>query len=180
MAMVYRHQAGFATKTEARRWFAANVAPRLNRGAPSPDIDFDAFCDLFLDRHGATVSKRTCETLRERLAPARSAFGSFTLRELEGAAEDIAGWRASVADSSRYRLTGVLRQALKEELLPFTRDEVDALEVELGPVYGALVVFAAETELRTNEWVALERRDIDRTGPAVGVQRRVSDGRMTP
>ena len=32
---------GFKTKTEARRWFAANVAPRLDRGAPSPDITFD-------------------------------------------------------------------------------------------------------------------------------------------
>jgi hypothetical protein len=27
------HQAGFTTKTEARRWFAENVAPRLDRGA---------------------------------------------------------------------------------------------------------------------------------------------------
>ena len=52
-----------------------------------------------------------------------------------------------------------------EELMAFTRDEVDALEVELGPVFGPLVVFAAETGLRTNEWIALERRDLDRSGP---------------
>ena len=31
------HRAGFKTKTEARRWFAENVAPRLDRTAPSPD-----------------------------------------------------------------------------------------------------------------------------------------------
>ena len=145
------HQAGFRTKTEARRWFAENVAPRLDRGAPSPEISFDAFCDLFIERHGATVSKRTKETLRERLAPARKAFGTFTLAELEGAAADIARWRAGLPDTSRYRLTLALRQALaaaqrwhflarnpaieagrnaeprSEELLPFTREEVDAL-----------------------------------------------------
>ena len=64
--------------------------------------------------------------------------------------------------------------------MPFTRAEVDALDVELGPKYGPLVVFAAETGLRTNEWAALERRDIDQAGRAVAVQRRVSDGVVTP
>lgn len=67
-----------------------------------------------------------------------------------------------------------------EELRPFTREEIDKLATELGPLYGAMVVFVAETGLRTNEWVALERRDIDRAGPAVIVQRRYSDGVLTP
>ena len=52
-----------------------------------------------------------------------------------------------------------------EELHPFSRADVDALAAELGPRHGPMVVFAAETGLRTNEWVALERRDVDR--PAV-------------
>jgi hypothetical protein len=182
------HRAGFRTKTEARRWFAENVAPRLDRGAPSAEITFDAFCELFLERHGATVSKRTRDTLAERLRPARRAFGTFMLAELEGAADDIARWRAGLHDTSRYRLTLALRQTLgaavrwryltrnpaveagrnpeprSEELDPFTRDEIDALAVELGPVYRPVVVFGAETGLRTNEWTAAERRDVDRTG----------------
>ncbi len=198
------HKAGFKTKTEARKWFAASVAPRLESGAPSPDISFDGFCDLFLDRHGATVTDRTRETLTERIAPARAVFGTFTLAELEGAAGDIARWRATLPASSRYRLTGALRQVLgagvrwgylrtnpaalagrnpqprKEELHPFTSAEVDALALELGPVFGPLVVFAAETGLRTNEWCAAERRDLDRTGPAITVQRRYADGVSTP
>jgi integrase len=197
-------QDGFKTKTEARRWFADNVAPRLDRGAPSPEITFDDFCELFLDRHGATVSERTRATLAERLAHSRRAFGDWTLAELEGGADDIARWRASLTDSSRYRLTLALRQALgaavrwrymtrnpavdagrnpeprSEELLPFTPAEIDALDFELGPAYGPLVVFAAETGLRTNEWAALERRDLDRSGRAVLVQRRYSDGTLTP
>jgi integrase len=198
------HHAGFKTKTEARRWFAAEVAPRLDRGSPSPDITFDGFCDLFLERHGATVSERTRATLEERRAPARRVFGNWTLAELEGAADDIARWRSGLADTSRYRLTLALRQTLgtavrwryltrnpaveagrnpeprSEELLPFTPDEVDAVAVELGPVFGPLVVFCAETGLRTNEWTATERRDIDRSGPAVVVQRRYADGVLRP
>jgi integrase len=197
-------QSGFKTRTEARRWFADNVAPRLRRGAPSADLSFDAFCDLFLERHGATVSKRTKDTIEERLTSARDAFGTWKLAELEDAAADVAAWRASLSNTSRYRLTLALRQALgaavrwryltrnpaveagrnpeprSEELWPFTRAEVDALAVELGAVFGPLVVVATEAGLRTNEWVALERRDVDRAGAAVAVQRRYADGVLTP
>ena len=43
------------------------------------------------------------------------------------------------------------------------------------------MIFAAETGLRTNEWVGVERADIQRgKHPAVVVQRRVSDGDPTP
>jgi integrase len=42
------------------------------------------------------------------------------------------------------------------------------------------VIFASETGLRTNEWTAIERRDIDRDGPAVMVRRRYARGRATP
>ncbi len=198
------HQSGFATKTDARRWFNENVQPRLHRGAPSAEITFDEFCDLFLHRHGATVAERTRRTLEQRLTASREVFGDFTLRELEHAAGDIARWRASLPEGSRYRLTSALRQALAaavrwqylgrnpavdagrnplppvEEVRPFTREQVDVLAVELGPVYGPLVVFAAETGLRTHEWVALERRDLDRAGAAVTVQRRFADGLLTP
>ena len=124
---------------------------------------------------------------------------------MEGAADDVARWRAGLTTSSRYRLTLALRQALgaavrwgyitrnpgvdagrnpeprAEELRPFTREQIDALALELGPLYGPLAVFAAETGLRTNEWAAAERRDIDRSGrPAFIVQRRVADGVLTP
>jgi integrase len=163
----------------------------------------DAFCDVYLERHDG--SERTVDTQRERLAPARAKFGSWPLRDLEGAADDIARWRSKLpTDSARFRHTRALRECLaaavrwrylhrnpaveagrnpeprSEELLPFTRAEVDALAAELGPVYGPLCIFAAETGLRTNEWAASERRDVDRNGPAIIVARRVSDGVLTP
>ena len=196
-----RFQSGFRTKTEAKIWFREQVAPRLHRGPPSAEISFDDFCELFLARH--TGAPRTVATLRDRLTPARNTFGDWKLTELENAAADIAAWRATIPEGSRYRLTNALRQAFAaavrwryltrnpavdmgpnpkpraEEIEPFTRDQIDMLASELGPVYGPLIVFAAETGLRTNEWIALERRDIDRA-EAVTVQRRFSHGRLTP
>ena len=129
-------------------------------------------------------------TLEERLASSRERFGAWTLRELEGAAGDIAKWRADAlgyvalpadagdaADAQRRRplalparrtrpsTPGRNPQPRSEELRAVhAASEIDALADELGPVYGPLVVFAAETGLRTNEWVALERRDVDRAG----------------
>ena len=201
---VFRQRSGFRTKTEARAWFDDNVAPRLRRAAPSPDVTLDEFCDLFLIRHGATVAPATRRTLAARLKPARAVFGAWTLRELEGAAADVAAWRAGLPEGSRYQLTSALRQTLgaaqrwgyitknpavdagrnpqprAEELRPFTPEEIDAVDVELGPTFGPVAVFAAETGLRTNEWTALERRDVDRAGRAVTVQRRYADGTFTP
>lgn len=200
------HQAGFRTKTEARRWFADNVAPRLDRGhAPSPDITLDAFCVEYLDRWGADASDRTVSTLVEWLIPARERFGAWTLRELEGAADDIARWRAKLpTDHARYKHTRALRQVLEaakrwrytsrnpaveagpnpqprgEEVWPFSRGEIDAIAAELAQRDAAIVVVAAESGLRTNEWTAAERRDIDRRNPAVAVARRFAEGRLTP
>ena len=195
---------GFVTKTEARQWFAANVARRLNTGAPSPDITFDAFCDVFLDRHGASVASSTRRTLEERLAPSRKRFGDWTLRELEGATDDVAAWRASLSTSSRYRLTSAFRQALgaavrwryiarnsaveagrnpqprAEELRPFEPEQIEALAAEMGARFGPLVIVAAETGLRPEEWVALERRDLDKANPALLVQRKFANGRLAP
>jgi integrase len=199
-----KHKSPFKTKTAARDWFDTNVAPRLRQAGPSAEITFDAFSALYLERWGKTVAERTKETVKERLAPARRHFGEWTLGELEGAADDVAAWRAGLGDTARYRLTLALRQTLAaavrwnyitrnpaiaaganpepraDELRPFTRADIDKLAVELGPVYGPLGIFGAETGLRTNEWAAVERRDIDRAGPAVVVQRRVSDGVLTP
>jgi integrase len=198
-------QTGFRTRTDARRWFAQHVAPRLLTGAPATaDMTFDSFCDLYLLRHGASVAPTTLATLADRLRPARAVFGDWDLRDLEHAANDIAAWRAALAPGARYRLTAALRQVLAAavrwryitrnpaveagrnpqprvaEVRPLTLEQVDTLAAELGATYGALVVFAAETGLRTNEWTALERRDVDRTPPAVTVQRRYAKGRLTP
>jgi integrase len=68
-----------------------------------------------------------------------------------------------------------------EEIRPFTPEELAAIVVELSDSAcdAGVVIFAAETGLRTSEWPALERRDIDWANPAVAVQRRYADGKLT-
>ena len=56
--------------------------------------------------------------------------------------------------------------------------EVDAVAAMLGPVYGPMIVFAAATGLRPGEWIALERRDVDRPARVVHVRRSFSYGRL--
>jgi integrase len=66
----------------------------------------------------------------------------------------------------------------RAEVVPFTPGQVDALAAELGPVYAPLVVFAAETGLRPSEWIALERRDVQRGAGVVLVERTFAAGRL--
>lgn len=196
---------GFRTKSDARDWFDENVKPRLRSGGPSAEITFATFTAVYLARWEPTISDRTARTLREWLAPVKDQFGSFTLGELEGAAEDIARWRAGLpSEDRRYKATRALRQVLAaavrwgyltrnpalsaganpqprgEEIRPFAREEIDRIVEEMAPRDAALVVFAAETGLRTNEWMATERRDVDRENPAVAVARRWARGKATP
>jgi integrase len=196
---------GFRTKTAAREWFDEHVAPRLRRGGPSPEITLAAFTTVYLERWDPTAHPRTRRTLREWLTPSLEQFGTFTLAELEGAAADIARWRASLpSEDRRHKATRGLRQVLAaavcwgyltrnpalaagpnaepraEEIRPFSREEIDRIVDEVASHDAALIVFAAETGLRTNEWVATERRDIDRRDPAVAVMRRFSRNRATP
>jgi integrase len=192
----------FRTKRDARAWFDENVKPRLRRHAPSADVTLDAFADLFIARHDGAPS--TVKTLEDRLRPARAKFGAWTLGELEHAADDIAAWRATLTDGSRYRHTSALRQCLQAavrwryidrnpaveagrnpqprggKVQPFTRPELDAVVAELDERWAAAVVFAAETGLRPEEWIALEVGDVDRRNQIVNVHRKYAKGRLTP
>jgi integrase len=205
------HQPGFKNETEARRWFRKEVLPRLERNGPSARITFDEFCDLYLDaRWGPTQTARTVATVRNWLIPARAQFGTWTMAELENAADDIAAWRAqrSWSEDQRHKRTRALRQVLAaakrwryidrnpaldvgpnpqprgEECDPFDSDELDAILAELGggnPRDAAVVIVGAETGLRTNEWTASHRADVDRNGtPTLQVVRRFSEGVLTP
>ena len=108
------------------------------------------------------------------------------LVELEGMADEIAGWAVTIPERLRYPLVAAFRQALEagvrygymtrnpaklagpnpmptpREIRVYTGDELKAITDELGTVEAAAVRFAAATGLRPAEWASVERRDVDK------------------
>jgi integrase len=196
-----RRVSPFDSKSAALRHFRDVVEPEL-RGepAPMPELTLGEFVPLYLERHGASVRPRTVQTLRERLRHAVKAFGDVPLRELERMSGELAGWRAQQPGGVRYARMNALRQALgaacrwgytdknpaalagrnrqpaPRQVRTFTQEEIEAIGAELSLSYRPLPAFAAATGLRPEEWLALERRDIDRGARSVAVRRTVSSG----
>lgn len=198
-----RTKSPFPSKTAAVAYFRDVVEPTLRgEAAPLPELTLAEFVPMYLDRHAATVRRRTVDTLRERLRHAVRAFGNVPLRHLERMSSDLAAWRTTMPERVQYARMGALRQALEAAvrwgymdrnpaklagrnrqpsprgIRVFTRAELDALAAELLPAYRPLPAFASSTGLRPEEWQALERRDIDRIARVVSVRRTVSGGEV--
>ena len=109
--------------------------------------------------------------------PAAQADARRNVRQVFAAA---VRWRYIAANPAKD--AGPNKTPRKEEIEPFTPDELDAIIAELADSLRdmGIVIFAAETGLRTSEWPALERRDIDVRNPAVTVQRRFVRNQLTP
>jgi integrase len=130
------------------------------------------------------------------------AFGDYHLDELDPV--EISAWRMTVPAGYRFEATQALRQVLaravvwrmldvnpakqgvenpqrrRTEKRPFESwEELEALAERLGPLLGTMVLFAGATVMRPGEWVALERRDIDRAGRVAYVNRSFSKGTLT-
>jgi integrase len=200
---VRRRKSPFPAKSAALEHYRKVIEPQL-RGepAPAPQVDLAGFVALYLERHGAHVRPRTIATLRERLVHATRAFGAIPLAELARMADDLAAWQARQPERVRYARMGALRQALgaaerwgyidrnpaalagrnrqpsPRPARAFTRGELDAIAAELAPAYAPLPAFAAATGLRPEEWIALERADLDRRGRVLNVRRTVSGGEV--
>jgi integrase len=199
-----RFRSGFPSKSVALAHFRDEVAPRLGAPTVRPDLTFAEFAERFLAAHAAEVDPRTIRTLRERLARPLVEFGDRRLDDVARSVADIAAWQATLPDGYRPKILGAFAQVLeravawkiirenpvrlartgkrrvarRREIEPFTRQEIDRVAAELGPLYGPMVAFAAETGLRPGELAALEWRDIDREAAVVYVRRVVAGGRV--
>lgn len=195
-----RRKSPFPSKSAALAYYRDVIEPVLRGEVPIRELTLGDLVEVYLERHAATVRLRTVETLGERLAHARRAFGDVPLRDLERMSGDLAAWQAGLPERSRYGLVQALRQTLEaavrwgymtrnpakqagrnpqpppRTVRTFTPDELDALGAELSPRYRPLPAFVAATGLRPEEWQPLERRDFDRG--AVNVRRTVSSGQV--
>ena len=57
--------------------------------------------------------------------------------------------------------------------------ELELVAAELPPRYRAIPIFAGGTGLRPEEWIALERRDVDRSHRVASVQRVFANGKLS-
>jgi hypothetical protein len=108
-----RRKTPFPTKSAALAYFRDVIEPEL-RGDPvaAPELTLGEFVPLYLERHGASVRPRTIDALRWRLGVAAAAFGAVPLRDLERMSGEVASWRVTLHERSRFQITAALRQAL--------------------------------------------------------------------
>jgi integrase len=149
----------------------ASLRFRLRYALEGPKLDGKAgWRDLRIDR----LQPAEIGAWRKRL-PERSAFGIVkSLRQVLHYAV-----RAKLLDENPAALI-VNPEPKRGEVPTFTLDELDAAAAELAPRYRAIPVFAALTGLRPCEWIALERRDLDRKAGTVSVRREYVDGKVKP
>ena len=190
---------GFASEEDAR--FALDRALEMLRrgGGTARTLTLAELVEEYLAQH--EVAPVTLEKLRWLLAKAVAAFGEQRLGELSS--QEIAAWRMTIPAGYRFEATQALRQVLSRAVIwglldlnpakqgvenpqrrrtekrPFESwEELEALAERLGPRFGPMVIFAAATGLRPGEWIALERRDIDRDLHVAYVRRAFSKGRL--
>jgi integrase len=192
----------FPSKSAAVRHYRDVIEPQLRGEAPMPELTLAEFVPRYIERHGTGIRPRTIQALRQRLGYAIRAFGDVPLRDLERMSGELADWRNTLPERSRYDVTRALRQTLEaavrygymdrnpaklagrnpqpppRPVRAFTYAELEAIAAELSPAYRALPMFAAATGLRPEEWQAVERQDVDRRERVLNVRRTVSSGEV--
>jgi integrase len=178
------------------------VAALRRRNPPT----LEELVEEFLSQH--TAERNTLTGLRERLAYAtrgpkrdgEGGFGSVRIDRLDPSA--IGAWRKRLPERSAWGIHKALRQLLnhavriklldenvaalvpnpepkRREVEAFaTLDELDGVAEGLSERLGSLPIFVALTGLRPEEWLALERRDIDREAGVVHVRRVFTAGEL--
>jgi integrase len=200
-----RRQGGFETKSEAGEWLDRKLdeVAGLRRGDVTavrrqamPTLA--QLVDEYLEQHSA--ERNTLRTLRARLTYAVETFGAVRVDRLDPPA--VGAWRKRLPERSAWAIHKALRQVLHHAVRiklidenpatlianpePKRREvptfesvaELEAVAEELHPRFSPIPVFVGLTGLRPEEWIALERRDVDARNGVVHVRRVFTDGEL--
>jgi integrase len=190
---------GFASEQDAVDALERDLERLRREQRVSRSLTVAELVEAYLEQHD--VDPVTIEKLRWLLGKAVAVFGDRPVGELSS--PEIAAWRIALSPGYRFDATQALRQVLSRAVLwglidvnpaklgvdnppPRRREqrpleswaELDAVAVNFAPRYGPMVIFAAATGLRPAEWLALERRDVDRDARVVYVRRSFTKGRL--
>ncbi len=188
---------GFVSEADATAALEREL-DRVRRERRIPrSLTLEELVETYLAQHD--VQQVTIEKLRWLLSKSIAAFGDQRVGELTS--QEIAAWRMTLSPGHRFEATQALRQVLdravawgmidinpakvgvenptprRKEQRPFESwAELEAIAAALGPRYGPMIIFAAATGMRPAEWVALEKRDIDREGRVAYIRRSFTKG----
>jgi integrase len=191
-----KQRGGFNTKSEAQKALR-DLLDELRLGPRQRVLTVQEVVDEFLAQH--ICEPTTMQTLTSYLKHVTGAFGDVRVDRLQ--VNEIRAWRKRLPEKVAYEALKRFRQVLNYavdceyvtlnkatrmknpkpksgEVLTFgSWDEIEAVAVELGT---PLPIIVAGTGLRTQEWIALERGDIDRSGkvPLLHVRRTCIEGRV--
>src|ERR671931_127138 len=185
---------GFASEQDARDALERELERLRRERRISRRLTLNELVETYLAQHD--VQPVTIEKLRYLLSKATAVFGERRIGELTS--QEIAEWRMTLSPGHRFAATQALRQVLqravawgmidvnptkvgvdnptrrRKEQHPFESwAELEAIASAIGPRYGPMILFAAATGLRPAEWIALERRDVDREERVVYVRAHV-------
>jgi integrase len=190
---------GFACEQDARDALERELDRVRRERRISRSLTLAELVETYLAQHD--VQPVTTEKLRYLLSKATAMFGDRRIGELTS--QEIAAWRMRLSPGYRFEATQALRQVLhravawgmievnpakvgvdnpvrrRKEQHPFESwAELEALADEMGPRYGPMILFAAATGLRPAEWIALEKRDVDRKERVVYMRRSFTKGEL--
>src|SRR2546426_6918392 len=183
---------GFASEQDAREALERELEQLRRERRIARRLTLAELVETYLAQHD--VQPVTIEKLHYVLSKATAVFGDRRIGELTS--QEIAEWRIRLSPGYRFEATQALRQVLhravawglidfnpakvgvdnpvrrRKEQHPFESwAELEALAEAIGPRYGPMILFAAATGLRPAEWIALEKRDVDRKERVVYVRR---------
>jgi integrase len=190
---------GFTSERDAAEALERELERLRQEQRVSRSLTVAELVEAYLAQHD--VEPVTIEKLRWLLGKAIAVFGDRPVGELHS--QEIAAWRIALSPGYRFEATQALRQVLaravvwgmidvnpaklgvdnpqprRREQRPFESwAELDAVAARLTLRYAPMVIFAAATGLRPAEWVALEKRDVDREARVVYVRRSFTKGRL--
>jgi integrase len=190
---------GFASEQDARDALERELERVRREQRIARRLTLAELVDTYLAQHD--VQPVTIEKLRYLLSKATAVFGDRKIGELTS--QEIAQWRMNLSPGYRFEATQALRQVLhravawgmldvnpakvgvdnparrRKEQHPFESwAALETVAAAIGPRYGPMILFAAATGLRPAEWLALEKRDIDRKARVVYVRRSFTRGEL--